>query len=214
MSAPLHPLRRARLTVRGWLALVLGIMGVLVLLSAVVGAALLNRTDVVSRLLSQEIQPARVAAAQLQAALRDQETGIRGYLICRRPAIPRALLRGAASRTCSGRRHPAVSRWSHRADRRSGRHREGGGGVAVRLCRTADRQRDPQLSLRRQQPGRRPGQARIRPSAWAFRYRKTWTSRRRRRVLPTSSTASTVGATGCWAPSCSSSSAWPSCWAF
>jgi signal transduction histidine kinase len=81
MSAPLHPLRQTRLTVRGWLAVVLGIMGVLVLLSAVVGTALLNRTDVVSRLLSQEIQPARVAAAQLQAALRDQETGIRGYLI-------------------------------------------------------------------------------------------------------------------------------------
>jgi len=60
---------------------VLGVMGVLVLLSAVVGATLLNRTDVVSRLLSQEIQPARVAAAQLQAALRDQETGVRGYLI-------------------------------------------------------------------------------------------------------------------------------------
>jgi hypothetical protein len=58
MSAPLHPLRRARLTVRGWLAVVLGVMGVLVLLSAVVGTALLNRTDVVSRLLSQEIQPA------------------------------------------------------------------------------------------------------------------------------------------------------------
>jgi signal transduction histidine kinase len=81
MSTQVYPLRRAQLTVRGWLALTLFGMGVLVLAGAVVGAALLNRTDTVSRLLSQEIQPARVAAAQLQAALRDQETGIRGYLI-------------------------------------------------------------------------------------------------------------------------------------
>ncbi|HEY0224955.1 MAG TPA: CHASE3 domain-containing protein, partial [Mycobacterium sp.] len=81
MSTAVHPLHRAKLTVRGWLALTLFGMGVLVLAGAVVGAALLNRTDAVSRLLSQDIQPARVAAAQLQASLRDQETGIRGYLI-------------------------------------------------------------------------------------------------------------------------------------
>ncbi len=70
-----------RLTVRGWLALVLFVMGVLVLAGAVVGAVLLNRTDEVARELSDDIQPARVAASQLQAALRDQETGLRGYLI-------------------------------------------------------------------------------------------------------------------------------------
>lgn len=81
MSTPVHPLHRAKLTVRGWLALTLFGMGVLVLAGAVVGAALLNRTDAVSRLLSEDIQPARVAAAQLQASLRDQETGIRGYVI-------------------------------------------------------------------------------------------------------------------------------------
>jgi signal transduction histidine kinase len=81
VSTDLHPLRRTQLTVRGWLALVLFLMGVLVLASAVVGAALLHRTDVVSRGLSDDIQPARVAACQLQAALRDQETGLRGYLI-------------------------------------------------------------------------------------------------------------------------------------
>ena len=34
-----------------------------------------------SRELTDEIQPARVAACQLQSALRDQETGVRGYLI-------------------------------------------------------------------------------------------------------------------------------------
>ena len=42
---------------------------------------MLNRTDEVSRELIDKIQPARVAAYQLQAALRDQETALRGYVI-------------------------------------------------------------------------------------------------------------------------------------
>jgi signal transduction histidine kinase len=74
-------LRPSQLTVRGWQFLLLLTMGVLVLAGAVAGALLLNRTDEVSRELTDAIQPARVAAAQLQAALRDQETGVRGYLI-------------------------------------------------------------------------------------------------------------------------------------
>ncbi|QLL10031.1 sensor histidine kinase [Mycobacterium vicinigordonae] len=56
-------------------------MGVLVLAGAVVGALLLNHADEVSRELRDGVQPSRVAASQLQAALRDQETGIRGYLL-------------------------------------------------------------------------------------------------------------------------------------
>lgn len=55
--------------------------GVTVLVGALVGAALLHRTDEVSRQLAQNIQPARVAAVRLQSALRDQETGMRGYMI-------------------------------------------------------------------------------------------------------------------------------------
>lgn len=81
MTPMLRRLRPLELTVRGWQALVLIIMGVMVLTGAVVGAVLLNRTDEMSRELIDNIQPARVAAFQLQAALRDQETGIRGYLI-------------------------------------------------------------------------------------------------------------------------------------
>jgi signal transduction histidine kinase len=77
----LRPLRLTELTVRGWLALVLWIMGATVLLGALLGAVLLHRTDQVARQMSQNVQPARVAAARLQAALRDQETGMRGYLI-------------------------------------------------------------------------------------------------------------------------------------
>lgn len=74
-------LPKKRLTVRGWLALVLSTMGLLVLVGAVVGAVLLNRTDALARELRDNIQPSRVAAYQLQSALRDQETGLRGYLI-------------------------------------------------------------------------------------------------------------------------------------
>lgn len=73
--------RLAHLTVRGWQFLVLSTMGVLVLAGAVIGALLLNRTDHMLRSLVDDIQPSRVVAFQLQSALRDQETGVRGYLI-------------------------------------------------------------------------------------------------------------------------------------
>ncbi|HUO39750.1 MAG TPA: CHASE3 domain-containing protein, partial [Mycobacterium sp.] len=69
------------LTVQGWVNLVLTVMGLLVLAGAVAGGALLNRTVEISRELSDEIQPARVAAYRLQAALGDQETAVRGYVI-------------------------------------------------------------------------------------------------------------------------------------
>ncbi len=72
---------KPRLTVSGWLTLVLSIMGVVVLTGAAVAAVLLIHTDDVSSDLSDNIQPARLAATQLQAALRDQETGLRGYVI-------------------------------------------------------------------------------------------------------------------------------------
>ncbi|MDT5160719.1 MAG: hypothetical protein QOC90_1029 [Mycobacterium sp.] len=73
--------REHKLTVQGWQNLVLAVMGVLVFAGAVTGAVLLNRTDDLSSELIDDIQPARVAAYQLQAALRDQETSLRGYAI-------------------------------------------------------------------------------------------------------------------------------------
>jgi signal transduction histidine kinase len=73
--------RLSGMTVRGWLNLVLLVVGVVVLGGALVAAVLLNRTDETSQQLINDIQPARVAAYQLQAALRDQETAVRGYLI-------------------------------------------------------------------------------------------------------------------------------------
>jgi len=68
-------------TVQGWQSLVLSVMGIVVLAGAMAGAFLLNRTDAVSAELNLNVQPARVAAYQLQAAVRDQETAVRGYAI-------------------------------------------------------------------------------------------------------------------------------------
>jgi signal transduction histidine kinase len=71
----------SRLTVAGWQILVLAVMGMLLLTGAVIGAALMNRTNILTRELADQIQPARVSAYQLQGALRDQETALRGYVI-------------------------------------------------------------------------------------------------------------------------------------
>ena len=76
-----RPQLGSRLTVAGWQTLVLSVMGLLVLAGAVTGTVLLKRTDAVTRELTNNILPARVAAYQLQGALRDQETALRGYLI-------------------------------------------------------------------------------------------------------------------------------------
>jgi signal transduction histidine kinase len=72
-------------TVQGWQNLVLAVMGVVVLAGAVAGTFLLNRTDDVSNEITGEIGPMRIAAYQLQAALRDQETSVRGYAISADP---------------------------------------------------------------------------------------------------------------------------------
>ncbi|GJF09424.1 histidine kinase [Mycolicibacterium cyprinidarum] len=86
MKAPRpHRIRAAELTVQGWQYLVLSVMGVVVLAGGIVMALLLSRTDRISTQLIEHIQPARVAAYQLQAALRDQETSVRGYLITADP---------------------------------------------------------------------------------------------------------------------------------
>ena len=72
-------------TVQGWQNLVLAVMGVVVLAGAIAGTFLLNRTDDVSNEITGEIAPMRIAAYQLQAALRDQETSVRGYAISADP---------------------------------------------------------------------------------------------------------------------------------
>jgi signal transduction histidine kinase len=77
------PARRrwAQLTVQGWQYLVLSVMGLVVLAAGLGVGTLLNRTDHVTAQLIEQLGPSRVAAYQLQAALRDQETAVRGYVI-------------------------------------------------------------------------------------------------------------------------------------
>ena len=76
---------RLQFTVGGWQNLVLSVMGLVVLVGAVAGGLLLNRTVEMAQSITDGIEPGRVAAYQLQAALRDQETGVRGYLIAADP---------------------------------------------------------------------------------------------------------------------------------
>lgn len=77
--------RGSRLTVQGWLTVVLSVMGAVVLAGAIVAGVLLHRTDRVTQQLIEQIQPARVSAYQVQAALRDQETALRGYVLAADP---------------------------------------------------------------------------------------------------------------------------------
>ena len=71
----------SRLTVQGWLTAVLCVMGAVVIGGSVAVATLLHRTDSATHQLADTISPARSTAFELQAALRDQETGVRGYVI-------------------------------------------------------------------------------------------------------------------------------------
>jgi signal transduction histidine kinase len=70
-----------RLTVQGWFFLVLALMTLLVVVGSVVGADLLRQTAQVTDDLTRRVQPAQTEAYRLQAALVNQETGIRGYAI-------------------------------------------------------------------------------------------------------------------------------------
>lgn len=70
-----------RLTVQGWFHLVLALMALLVVVGTVIGTRLLGQTADVSDRLVGQVQPARTEAYRLQAALVNQETGVRGYAI-------------------------------------------------------------------------------------------------------------------------------------
>ncbi len=107
---------------------------------------LLNRTDDVSNDLSEDIHPARVAAGQLQAALRDQETGTRGYLISadRQFLTPYYDGQRAEKAAAEDIRRRVANHPDLIADLdaiETGRRR-----LADKLCRAAHRQRDPEGS--------------------------------------------------------------------
>ncbi|MFB4313788.1 CHASE3 domain-containing protein [Actinomadura sp. 21ATH] len=73
--------RGGGLTVQQWLMLVIGLVGLLVLASGAVGYTLLNRTSAAVDRVVNELSPARTEAYRLQAALVDQETGVRGFVL-------------------------------------------------------------------------------------------------------------------------------------
>lgn len=68
-----------RLTVQSWFYLVLALMMLVVVVGTVVGANMLDRTAQVSDQLLRHVQPAQTEAYRVQAALVNQETGVRGY---------------------------------------------------------------------------------------------------------------------------------------
>jgi signal transduction histidine kinase len=70
-----------RLTVQGWIRLVLALMALVVVVGAGVGAGLLQRTTSVTDHLLLDVEPAQTEAYRLQSALVNQETGLRGYAI-------------------------------------------------------------------------------------------------------------------------------------
>ncbi len=74
-----------KLTVQGWQNLVISVIGLVVLVGAIGATILVSRADKVSNEIRDTIQPTRIAAYQLQAALRDQETAVRGYLLTADP---------------------------------------------------------------------------------------------------------------------------------
>jgi signal transduction histidine kinase len=70
-----------RLGVRGWFYSVIATMVVLVLAFSVVGIIVFERASQASNNLISSLGPARTALVDMQSALVDEETGIRGYLL-------------------------------------------------------------------------------------------------------------------------------------
>ncbi|MFE3598635.1 ATP-binding protein [Streptomyces sp. NPDC059142] len=78
---------RARLSVQGWVRLILASLILVVCACTVLAGALLTRTNDRTNELVDRIQPARSNAFQLQRALLDQETGVRGFALTADPSF-------------------------------------------------------------------------------------------------------------------------------
>ncbi|MEV0708783.1 sensor histidine kinase [Nocardia aurea] len=70
-----------RFTVQTWFQLVLAVMAIVVLIGAAAGAQVIAATNNATDRLIEHTQPASREAAQLQNALINQETGVRGYAL-------------------------------------------------------------------------------------------------------------------------------------
>ncbi len=81
-SGPLPPRSRlSRLTVEGWFRVVFAVIAVLVVAATILVTAILAQTRHAADELTGSVLPAEAQAYRLQAALVDQETGVRGYAI-------------------------------------------------------------------------------------------------------------------------------------
>ncbi|WP_067814720.1 sensor histidine kinase [Nocardia inohanensis] len=69
------------LTTRGWFRIILGSMVLVITIGAIVGAHVIGTTAAATNRLIDSSLPAQRAALELQTALRDQETGIRGFAL-------------------------------------------------------------------------------------------------------------------------------------
>ncbi|WP_319187900.1 ATP-binding protein [Streptomyces sp. DK15] len=84
-------------SLRAWLTTVLAVLALMVVGTGAVGAALLSNTTMAGDRLVDGILPAQRDALRLEAALLDQETGVRGYLLARDPALLEPYERGLES---------------------------------------------------------------------------------------------------------------------
>ncbi|MET9607880.1 ATP-binding protein [Streptomyces sp. NPDC006512] len=84
-------------SLRAWLTAVLAVLALMVLGTGAVGAALLSNTTEAGDRLVDGILPAQRDALRLEAALLDQETGVRGYLLAGDPALLEPYERGLVS---------------------------------------------------------------------------------------------------------------------
>lgn len=80
-AAPVRTGTAARLSVQNWVHLILGGFIVVVCGCLVVGGLVLARMSDQTNDLVDRIQPARSVSFQLQNALLDQETGVRGFAL-------------------------------------------------------------------------------------------------------------------------------------
>jgi signal transduction histidine kinase len=70
-----------RLGIRGWFYSLIGAMVVLVIACSVIGVIVFERASQASNSLIGSLGPARTALVDMQAALVNEETGVRGYLL-------------------------------------------------------------------------------------------------------------------------------------
>jgi signal transduction histidine kinase len=99
-----------RLTTGQWFAVTLVTIGLLLAGGTVLGVRALEHTGEVTDRLTDRISPARTYAAQLQAALTDQETGLRGYLVTADPQFLAPYAAGIdAERTAANQLHTLLA---------------------------------------------------------------------------------------------------------